>query len=168
MEKHINTLISEAQSRFWPKVSRGKKSECWPWLAYTDKNGYGTMKVCGVLLKATHASLEISGRHRPASSHALHSCDNPICVNPDHLRWGSNLQNMMERDARKRRTPPKGENNGFAKLTDYDAACIKASTEKVREIAARFGVCKSTIQRIKNGERWQHVTSANPIPAPTA
>ncbi|WP_257556500.1 hypothetical protein [Sphingobium sp. CFD-2] len=83
---------------FWSKVDRKGDDECWLWTGAKNDGGYGTLST----RKASHVSLEIDGRPRPPKAFALHSCDNPPCVNPKHLRWGSNKENMRDMVKRRR------------------------------------------------------------------
>jgi len=82
------------EARFWPKVN--KTQECWLWIGYRDARGYGRImrqgKVCG-----THrVSWEIHNGQIPEGMGVLHSCDNPPCVNPQHLFIGTQKDNMRD------------------------------------------------------------------------
>ncbi len=83
--------------RFLASIDFGGPDECWPWMRARSVEGYGTIFVNGRLIKATHISLELEGMSRPSPEYgALHSCDNPPCCNPAHLRWGSHSANMKD------------------------------------------------------------------------
>lgn len=89
-------------SRFWPKVDKRGPDECWPWTGKQNTQGYGRM---GRVI-ATHAALALVGSSRPSLAHgACHTCDNPWCVNPAHLWWGTQAENT-EDCIRKGRHPP--------------------------------------------------------------
>lgn len=70
---------------------------CRPTPYARDAKGYGVTKVNGRLVKITHLVLEATGRPRPPGLMALHSCDNPPCLAPWHLRWGTNSENQLDR-----------------------------------------------------------------------
>lgn len=86
--------------RFNRHVIRNENG-CWGWTGARDGHGYPQMRVEGRCVNATHVSLYLAGERRPSTeSCALHSCDNPECSNPAHLRWGTmreNTRDAMER-----------------------------------------------------------------------
>lgn len=76
---------------------------CWLWTGSCDKRDYGQLRHEGKILYATHASLQLDGRPKPfPKAYALHSCDTPNCVNPAHLRWGTQTDNARDAMARNR------------------------------------------------------------------
>jgi len=89
----------------------------------------------------------------------LHSCDNPPCVNPDHLFIGTNLQNRQDSVAKNRQA--KGENITASKLTATDIEQIRVMWNSGRmsqvEIGRLFNVAGSNICRIVSGDGWKHV-----------
>lgn len=99
--------------RFWSKVAIAGEDDCWPWLGMRQKTGYGNVREGGrhgkllrthVLALKLHTNEEANGRS------ALHSCDNPPCCNPKHLRWGTamdNVQDCINRGRRATRRPKK-------------------------------------------------------------
>lgn len=96
--------------RFAEKVERADGG-CWNWTGSKNAQGYGFIADrtgAGKKLRATHVALELSGRPRPANALALHSCDNPQCVNPDHLRWGTPKDNVRDCIERGRFSAPPG------------------------------------------------------------
>jgi hypothetical protein len=76
--------------------------ECIPYAGNTNKGGYGLLprKVHGSKLAHRAALAERLGR--PVVGFALHHCDNPPCVNPDHLYEGSAADNMADASRRGR------------------------------------------------------------------
>jgi hypothetical protein len=108
----------------------------------------------------------------------LHHCDNPSCVNPEHLWVGTKTDNAKDRIAKGRsakgekngawRHPPwvpyeriaRGQRHPFAKLTEAKVVDIRRRAEAgeaCRELAKAFGVSKPTISNIVHGRGWHHV-----------
>jgi len=88
-----------------------------------------------------------------------HSCDNPACINPDHLSHGVDADNVADKVARGR--IPHGENHYSSKLNDELVTKLrkKYSNKKVNmsKIARIYGVNDKTIGSMLKGETWKHV-----------
>lgn len=93
------------KARFDSRVTDRPPGQCWPW-GGAKTRGYGILTVEGRQRYATHIALEADGRPRPfPTAVALHACDNPACVNPEHLAWGTqgeNLKDMREKGRHRR------------------------------------------------------------------
>lgn len=86
--------------RFWSKVE--KADGCWLWVAHRDHLGYGSFGLNGKVHRAHRVAYMLTAGPIPEGAHILHSCDNPSCVNPAHLRAGTRSDNMRDKVARRR------------------------------------------------------------------
>jgi len=76
---------------------------CWDWSAKREKAGYGVIKVNGKQCRASRVSCQLAHGSPPdGKPFALHTCDNSPCINPDHLYWGDQPDNMRDRIERGR------------------------------------------------------------------
>lgn len=146
------------EERFWAKVARTSDDECWLWMGTKTRAGYGTI-VSGSRPRYAHRlSLEIAtGSEMPVGTMALHSCDNPPCVNPAHLRVGTVQDNSDDKMARGRGGHAKGSTASKARLSEADVLEIRrsrASGETYASIANRWGVGQSTVWAIATGRSW--------------
>jgi hypothetical protein len=121
--------------------------------------GYGVLSVNGVLSKASRLLCEMAHGPAPAPEYeAAHSCGNGHlgCVNPNHLSWKTRNENQSDR--RQHGTSGRRGVKKYRryKLTADDAMKIRSllGTESVTNIAARFGVHRSTINQIQAGKTW--------------
>lgn len=137
------------------------QTDCWNWQGNKDNNGYGMFFFNNKTFKAHRFSCELV--HGPAPEgkpFVLHACDNPACINPNHLRFGSPQENMDDKVERNRQ--PKGEKHGIAKLKDEDVIDIKAKLKSYaygdyKKLAKEYNVVLSTIRNIHNGKTWNHI-----------
>lgn len=91
-------LSSKRLEEFWAKVL--KTPGCWYWQGCTSGNNRGSFMVEGRRYVPTEVMLAIHGQPREGGLLILHTCDNPACVNPEHLYWGSQTDNMRDRSER--------------------------------------------------------------------
>lgn len=138
--------------RFWSKVKRGSENECWPWTGSLTFFGYGSFGVGGRNFRANRVAYMLTQGPIGPDLHVLHSCDNPACCNPAHLREGTIQENSRERTAKGR--VPVGEKNGGAKLKAEDVYVIRDSTESSTVLGRRYGVHPTTISSIKRRYLW--------------
>ena len=102
MEQHIS---DKDLIRFMSKVKSFAPGECWEWNGYKKDTGYGQFGYQGKVWRAHRfAYMLVTGR-KPGEA-ICHSCDNPSCVNPDHLWEGTQIENMLDRDKKGRGVLP--------------------------------------------------------------
>lgn len=132
---------------------------CHEWQGTTVKK-YGVVYYRRKMI-AVHRIVCFLTNGEPAENHqALHSCDNPTCVNPAHLRWGSQKENMMDCKQRNRQSNRSGEKNGRAKLDENKVKEIRSiygNGLSMVQIAEMYGVSNQLISRIIKREAWSHV-----------
>lgn len=166
------------------RIAYGPVAGCWEWQGSRDKKGYGRLcrRVAGrpVVRLAHRVSYETHRGAIPDGLSVCHHCDNPPCVNPDHLFVGTNADNMNDAIAKGRRTGPTsrrsravpGGNRGHlhhsARLTDEDAIAIVEGCESLRSLADRFSVQVSTIRAVRLGRSWRHATGVPRVPVAKA
>lgn len=128
---------------------------------YRDKDGYGVVKFGGKSI-LTHrlAFVEANGLSLSDIDGKVirHKCDNPSCVNPEHLEPGTNADNQRDKVERNRQA--KGSRNGRAKLTDDDVRCIRELLREgvtQKQLATRFRVARSLISVIGSRRLWRHI-----------
>lgn len=129
-------------------------TSCWIWKGGFRSDGYSTFRSRG----AYRYSCELShGPPPPGKNLAMHSCDNIKCVNPDHLSWGSYMDNSNDKIKKNRHIY--GEKSKKSKLTNEQVREIKiiihnGTYDKLSSIAKYYNVSLETIASIKNNKNW--------------
>lgn len=147
--------------RFWRQV-RFAVGGCMEWTGVLDIGGYGhfRMRVADKSKKLAHrASWELHVGPITDGLLVLHRCDNPACVNPDHLFLGTQKDNVDDMVAKGRHglTGAKGVRNAQSKLTDGAVRLIRDSGDADAKLAEQFGVHSETIRRVRRRQIWGHV-----------
>lgn len=94
--------MDNAIDRFWSKVTVKGPNDCWPRKGGAVGAGYTTLRVNGKKILAHRFSFELHHRKLVDGEKVLHSCDNPPCVNPVHLRAGSQADNIIDMNTKGR------------------------------------------------------------------
>lgn len=127
--------------------------ECWVWTGEKSR-GYGRFTVNNKNIAAHRYAFFLHNGFWPEPC-CLHSCDNPPCVNPDHLREGTRKDNAHDAINRNRKPTPS------RKLSADDvrtARHLRATGVTVRELTERFNVTRKTISAAVNGRAWKWVS----------
>ena len=158
-------MTDALQERFWSKVDKNGPtmphmvSNCWVWTGLKSLSGYGRIYVKGRMERAHRLSLSFELGRMP-KQYALHACDNPSCVRPDHLREGSHSENELEAYSRGLKKGRKGEKHHKSKLTSDDVLAIRqraANGETLTGLARTYGVTVSTVHGVVKRNTWKHV-----------
>lgn len=161
-------------TRFWAKVERRAVDVCWKWTGGTFSFGYGKING-GVPLKRTlyahRVSFLLANGFLTDGLLVMHACDNPLCVNPHHLREGTHVENATDARSRGRLNPEASRKNalrmsahgkGRYTLTCADARAIVRAVHTGRttaDVAMEFGVSFGTVCNILNGASRRQQTS---------
>ncbi len=145
--------------RFWSKVQKGGEDDCWLWTGATQKFGYGYLantRRCGAY-KAHRLSYELNIGEIPNGMCVCHKCDNPPCVNPNHLFLGTIADNNEDKRLKGRIEDRSNEANSNSKL-NFDLAqqireLYKTGLSQTK-IAKIFGVSQNAISNVVNNIRW--------------
>lgn len=124
--------------------------ECWLWRGTKGRDGYGVMTVGRRQVRAHRASYE-AFHGDPAGRLVCHRCDNPLCVNPDHLFLGSPADNTADMIAKGRRARIAGPVHHATKILPEQRPIIRArreAGESLKAIAVDYGVALQTISGI--------------------
>jgi HNH endonuclease len=147
------------------RIDRGSGNNCHIWKGAKSQAGYGVYKI---FRKDNSKDFKLYFCHRliyelikgPINElHILHSCDNPLCVNPDHLRTGTHAENMKDKAIRKRQ--PYGEQVAISKLTSEQVQEIRnlrnAQHLNFCHLAQLYKVSRVTIRNVINRVTWKHI-----------
>jgi hypothetical protein len=160
--------------RFWASVQKGADNECWLWAAGRTGRGYGAFYIDGKQMPAHRFSMMIKANHPlPDGWFVLHSCDNPPCVNPRHLRLGTQKENVADAIERNRhKNPPpvpserpyehcaRGTQIHTAKLNEWavrDLLKERLTGRNFTDLGQEFGLDATTVADICKGKGWSHV-----------
>lgn len=141
---------------FWNKVL--KTQTCWVWLGCTYATGYGQITRNKKKNYTHRYVLELLG-HDLTDKIVLHTCDNPICCNPDHLKIGTHADNVADKVRKKRHKF--GSDCNLATVLDEDKVRsikqdFKAGLSN-KNIALKYNIDPTLVSKIKNNHAWSHV-----------
>jgi hypothetical protein len=167
--------VTDLREHFWSKVERREQAECWAWCGAKLKTGYGSIRVDYRALRAHRVAFELEVGSIPIGLDVCHTCDNRICVNPQHLFLGTRKENMQDaknkgRLVRGPATPEerarltsiapglKGEDHPRAKLTWDFVRSVRARVlagEKQVDLARQYNLNVQYLNGIIKGRLWK-------------
>lgn len=137
-------------TEFWMSVTRGEPDECWPWTGYAE-DGYGRFFWDGRMVGAHELALTFTtGERRLPELDTCHSCNNPPCCNPRHLRFDTRQGNVDDMVLAGRAAKPN------LRISDETVRLIRkrrAAGANQEDLAAQYGCSASWISMIVNGRK---------------
>lgn len=130
--------------RFWEKVT--KTDDCWLWTGAGVR--YGSFRGPDKTTTAHRFSYELHHGPIENGAYVCHTCDNPKCVNPDHLFLGTQSDNLKDMTDKGRR---------WSKIDEEDVRIIRYLYERgvtYQKISEIFPICKTQVGNIIRGEKW--------------
>ena len=157
----------EVLDRFWSKVNKDgptmphMDTPCWVWVAATNTKGYGSYWATAESSCLAHRfSFQATNGFDITGQLILHKCDNPACVNHEHLYVGDHLDNSSDMVARGRLNSRAGSFNANTTLTEQLVLEIRAAARNGvprRQLRLKYNLPKTTIARIVTYQNWTHV-----------
>ena len=148
------------ETLFWEKVDKQPSDpeyaakRCWKWTASQRNGGYGGFWILGKKQLAHRVAYELANGVISDGACILHSCDNRLCVNPEHLREGTLSDNSIDIISRRRRSTS-------LTLEPWSVLFILWARSELpitqSEIGNVFGVARRTVRDIERGHTWSHL-----------
>lgn len=149
-------------------------SGCRIWTAGVDADGYGQTWFKGKNVRAHRMSWILNVGPIPAGMCVMHQCDEPSCVNPAHLRLGTNAENTADKmrkgrhrvaagDSHYMRRNPllrSGDKAAGARIKEHDVIALReraARGERQKDLAKEFGITRSAVSAIVVRRNWKHL-----------
>lgn len=120
-----------------------------------SSNGYPKIGIAGTQKNAARAVWEFLRGPIDDGIVVRHKCDNPTCINLDHLELGTQLQNIQ--DAVERGRWAKGSKHGRSKINEETVMAIRSTEGTLKMVANKFNVSIMLVSLIRRRKIWRHV-----------
>lgn len=156
---HIESeYLDDLQVRLAKRSRLNTETGCIEWIGALMHQGYGHLRWRGKVYRTHRLSYAAVNGDIPAGMFVCHKCDNPKCMNPEHLFLGTYADNSADMAQKKRSTI--GERNPMAKVNVATVQAIRIWGKTGmfhKKIAAKFGITREAVSLILRGERWKNI-----------
>ena len=141
------------QDRLWSHISDIDEKDCYNCDLKQNEDGHCRIQLGKRLPYAHRVSLYIATKKHPLNLKACHRCNNAKCINPDHLYWGTDSQNMIDRLTAGNHPKQIISAEQALEIRDYKGPLTQ------KKLGEKFGVSRQTVGSIKSGKRWKHLNN---------
>ena len=151
------------QLSFWERVEAQtvvNENGCHEFTGYKNECGYGRIHKDKKLVFVHREVYEKVHGYIPKGMVIMHSCDNPACINPNHLSANYQSENIKDMIEKGRSVNKFGSKHGMSKINETDVINIKkrlSEGDTCVAISKDYSVSEGTIRNIKKGRNWTHV-----------
>ncbi len=166
----VSCKCKPIEERFWSKVNKTESiDDCWEWNASGRGKGYGSIKYDGKIIDAHRLSWMMTNNKFDLTKDDFicHKCDNPPCVNPNHLFLGNHSVNMKDAYDKGRTHPElnlteefrfklgcKPANSALVESQILEIKQLLLNGEKVGKIAKLFNISRYKVSDIKRNRSY--------------
>jgi hypothetical protein len=155
---NVNSIVdSKLKIKFNQNVSypNDKIKDCWIWLGKIINSGYGYLPTNNKPILAHRLSLLLhTNEPAPDKKVVMHKCDNPVCVNPHHLSYGTQLENVRDKIEKKRHNNNKtkiDENTRYAIIKRYNE--LGDYRHLISDLVKEFNIERRKLKLVIDKER---------------
>lgn len=130
---------------------------CWLWTKRTDTHGYAQAKLDGRVQLVHRFVCRVATGEDITGKVVMHTCDTPRCINPAHLRIGTQLDNIRDRVLKGRNGACRGDDAPWSKMNSEAVKRLREDFARGRnrnEISQAYGISKTQMYRIAYKESW--------------
>jgi len=156
-ERKTSIVYCSLLCRFKNNITK-ISNDCWHWTGRFDEDGYGKINYAKKTKRTHRLSYELHVGPIPEKLLVLHKCHDRKCVNPDHLKIGTNDENMSDMVEAGRSV--RGSATHSAKLNQLDVLEIRNLRKQnftQQSIADKYNVSQFAIAQIVNNKTWKHI-----------
>ncbi len=156
MARQLDSTLFPSDHPQWSRVEYDTNGGCWLWSGPFSPDGYGQFAVGdGKTIRAHRAFWSKENGDIPDGMVICHKCDTPRCVNPQHLRIGTQADNIRECVTKGRKQTPRGKHNRLSKVNVKMVLAIRDDPRPQTVIAKEYGLCQATVSEIKRRLIWK-------------